>query len=162
MEFIHINLRAIGPPSKKQQKQISTQFMLKITSFGGKNWTFRDQPGWKEGTPTQNNHVKVHYKCKQLVFDEKKTSAKIALNHPILTQCVSLIVVSSLPASSPPPTCPDSRCVCWAPPLLCCFFPQLNHIKDFLQAQKCISSPLFLAFHCWWLFGDLFYPPEWN
>ena len=35
----------------------------------------------------------------------------------------SLIVVSSLPASSPPPTCPDSRCVCWAPPLLCCFFP---------------------------------------
>ena len=33
----HINLRVIGPPSKKQQKQISTQFMLKITSFGGKN-----------------------------------------------------------------------------------------------------------------------------
>ena len=63
--------------------------MLKITSFGGKNWTFRDQPGWKEGTPTQNNHVKVHYKCKQLVFDEKKTSAKIARNHPILTQCAS-------------------------------------------------------------------------
>ena len=61
--------------------------MLKITSFGGKNWTFRDQPGWKEGTPTQNNHVKVHYKCKQLVCDEKKTSAKIGLNHPKLTQC---------------------------------------------------------------------------
>ena len=33
----HINLRVIGPPGKKQQKQISTQFMLKITSFGGKN-----------------------------------------------------------------------------------------------------------------------------
>jgi hypothetical protein len=33
----HINLRVIGPPSKKEQKQISTQFMLKINSFGGKN-----------------------------------------------------------------------------------------------------------------------------
>ena len=74
----------------------------------------------------------------------------------------SLIVVSSLPASSPPPTCPDSRCVCWAPPLLCCFFPQLNHIKDFSQPQKCISLPFFLAFHCWWLFGDLVHSREWN